>query len=108
MSAFTSNDQIAVSDAFVELILADPDLLEAEFASVVASFQASPPQAPPPNTTRCRPPASPAPPPSKHREHHTVPSPGVTPGQLHVARSPPHHEDYLMRPSRYGGWPLVR
>jgi hypothetical protein len=85
MGALTSNEQTAVSDAFLELILADPDLLEAEFASVVAAFQASPPQAPPANTTHRRQPASPAPPPSKHREHHSVPWPGVRVGSAFVA-----------------------
>jgi hypothetical protein len=89
MGAITSSDQAAVSDGFVELILADPDLLAAAFASVVASWQASPPQAPTAATTRSRPPAPPAVPPWKQSQHRTVRSPGVTPWQLHVARSPP-------------------
>ena len=52
MGAITSTDAAEVSDAFLELILADPDLLEV----VVASFEASPPQAPPASTTHFRPP----------------------------------------------------
>jgi hypothetical protein len=91
MGTIISND--AVSDQFLELILADPDLLEAAFASVVASFEASPPQAPPTSATRVRPSASPAEALGKRNEHRTVRSPRVTPRQLHVARSPPCHDE---------------
>jgi hypothetical protein len=90
MGAITRNDRAAVSDQFLELILADPDFLEAAFASVVASFEATPPQARPATTTRFRPPASPAEARCKPSQYRTVLSPSVTPCRLHVARSPPH------------------
>ncbi|MHB1930199.1 MAG: hypothetical protein ACYCUG_12405, partial [Acidimicrobiales bacterium] len=38
---------MSVSDRFVEVILADPDLFEEAFASVIASWDASPPTVPP-------------------------------------------------------------
>jgi hypothetical protein len=106
MITFTNNEQTAVADAFLEFILADPELLEGEFASVVTAFLASPPQAPPANTTHCRPPGSPAPLPSKHRQFHSVPWPRVYAWQSQVARSPPPRGFFLIRRRPTRGRPL--
>ena len=39
----TSNESGSVAEAFIEMILADPDLLDEAFASVVASWGTRPP-----------------------------------------------------------------
>jgi hypothetical protein len=88
MGAIPSNDAIAVSDEFLDLILADPDLFEIAFASVEASWRASPPKAPP-EATACRPPSPPSPTAGQSPRHGSVCSPGLTPWQFHLARSPP-------------------
>ena len=43
----TISDTRELCDRFLELVLADPDLLDLEFAAVLASWNARPPGAPP-------------------------------------------------------------
>jgi hypothetical protein len=47
MRAATLDDTRTLSAQLLELVLADPDLLDIEFAAVMASWDASPPIAPP-------------------------------------------------------------
>jgi hypothetical protein len=46
------SDPRDVNEQFYELVLSDPDLLDIEFGSVLASWNAPPPDAPP-KTARC-------------------------------------------------------
>jgi hypothetical protein len=89
MGATTSNDAAALSDEFLDLILADPDLFEIAFVSIEASWRASPPKVP--LAARARRPPSPPPPPTMEQSprRRSVCPPGCAQWQLHLARSPP-------------------
>lgn len=92
------DDQAAVTDRFLELILADPDLLDAAFAAVEAAWSADPPPRRPTVATRARGPGGRALPPPRRgpsRAHGHEP---VGPTWLRrTARSPPG------RPARGAG-----
>lgn len=88
VTVITGNDPASVSDAFMEMILADPDLAEEAFAAVMASWDAGPPS--PPETATASPPPAPGlrPWPLK-AEPCVVVSAGAAPWELQTARSPP-------------------
>jgi hypothetical protein len=90
------DDRRVVSDRFLELVLADPDLLDAAFAAVEASWSATPPAPPSPVATRTGRPGPGTSPPRPAAGPARARSAAGPTGRYRTARAPPERRDPMI------------